>query len=139
MVKKSYVLMLIILFSSCINKTKDYKKLEIWEKILKSVEEENINYLLKISSDTLQCVVCNNGKDWIKKELFFKNHINQMQLGGNKNYSYYMDDINDSNNKFKKRYRITYSKKYKGNKYDIIYTILQNNNKIKFQGVFSIP
>ena len=50
-----------------------------------------------------------------------------------------MEDINDSNNKFKKRYRITYSKKYKGNKYDIIYTILQNNNKIKFQGVFSIP
>ena len=62
-----------------------------------------------------------------------------MKLGENKKYSYFKENINDVNNEFKQRIRITYENKYKGNKYDIIYTILQNNNTIKFQGVFSIP
>ena len=139
MLRKSYILILMLLFSSCISKTKDYKKIEVWEKILKAVKEENINYLLKISSDSLQCLACNNGKDWVKKETFFKDNFDQMKLGENKKYSYFKENINDVNNEFKQRIRITYENKYKGNKYDIIYTILQNNNTIKFQGVFSIP
>jgi len=139
MVKKSYILILIILFSSCVNKTEVYKKLEIWENVLKAVEEENIDYLLKISSDSLQCLECNNGENWVKKEVFFKNNLDQMKLGDNKKYSYFEENISDVNSEFKERIRITYKKKYKGNKYDIIYTILQNNNSLKFQGVFSIP
>lgn len=139
MLKKSYILILILLVPSCITKAKSYQKLEIWENVLNAVKNENVNYLLEISSDSLKCIECNNGRDWVKKEVFFENHLNQMRLGEEKKYSYFKEDVIEKNSQFTEKFRVIYSKQNKGNKYEIVYTLLQGDNKIKFLGVYSIP
>ena len=95
---KNYILITVFvtLFSSCEKNTKYFQKQDVWEKILKAVEEDNIDYLLKISSDTLQCIECNNGKDWISKENFFKNSFEDIRLSKNKKYSYFKESINEN-------------------------------------------
>ena len=125
---------LLVLFCSCKNTQEQQNNLDIWENIQKEVEIKNLNYLLKISNDTLSCLGCNNGKDWTTKHGFFNNHIEQMRTVKNKKYTYYVEEINSVGD-FKKRYRINYEFK----KYNLIYTLLESENEIRFQGVFSIP
>lgn len=138
--KQILILIFLLITYSCkknINKEKN-KKLAIWEKILEADNENNISFLLKISEDSLQCVECDNGKSWVKKGEFFNQHIDQLRLGSKTNYSYFVEDIKDITG-YNKRYRISYTNKFKGNKYDIIYTILEGQKGIKFLGVFSVP
>jgi hypothetical protein len=139
MSKVKFIIIFIILFSSCKENSKNFQKLEVWEKIQEAVQKRNIDYLLNISSDSLQCLECSKGKHWVTKEVFFRDNFDQMKLGENENYGYFIENIEDLNIGFKERIRISYGKKYKGNKYDIIYTILRNESNIKFSGVFSIP
>lgn len=138
--KQILILIFLIITYSCkekINKEKN-KKLAIWEKILEADNENNISFLLQISGDSLQCVECDNGKSWVKKSVFFNKYINQLRLGSKENYSYFVEDLRDVTG-YNKRYRISYAKKFRGNKYDIIYTILEGEKGIKFLGVFSVP
>lgn len=127
-----------ILLTSCFTKIKEQPKLEVWETIQKAVKDKNIKYLLEISKDTLNCVECNNGKNKIIKEAFFNNHYEQMHLFKNDEYTYYEEKI-DTIKGFNKLYRINYQEENKGNSYTIIYTLLKGDNKVKFQGVFSVP
>lgn len=129
-----------ILFFGCKNVNNDFQKLDAWEKILEAVEEKNIDFLMKISSDSLQCVECNNGKSLVIKKLFFKEHFDQMKLvSRNEKYSYFLEKDIKLNSEFDEIIRISYKKKFEGNKYDIIYTIKKKGEKFKFIGVFSIP
>lgn len=139
MSKANFILIFIILLSSCKENTKNFKRLQVWEEIQEAVQKKNLSYLLNISSDSLQCLECNEGKDWVTKDVFFKDNFDQMKLGENESYGYFIENIEDLNIGFKERIRISYAKKHKGNKYDIIYTILRNENNIKFLGVFSVP
>lgn len=127
------VLILFLLFCSC-KKREQQKRLDIWENIQKEAEVNNLEYLLKISNDTLDCLGCNNGQDWATKQDFFNNHMNQIYQIKNKSYTYYVEKINGKES-FNKRYRINYEFK----NHNLIYTIIKNKNGIRFQGVFSIP
>lgn len=130
----------IFIFTKCKKVTKDLQKNDAWEQILEAVEKKDIDYLLSYSSDSLQCVECSSGKSWVLKDTFFKKHFNQMQLMKNKDdYSYFIEDISNQNKNFQKKIRITYKQEYEGNKYDIIYTLLKNEESFMFFGVFSIP
>lgn len=124
-----------VLFTFCkeIPQKKQSSKLEIWEDIQKAVRVKDLDYLMQISQDTLDCIECNNGKSKVTKEVFFNNYIEQMNVPNNKKYSYYIEKINI--NGFHKRYRINY--KYKNG--NTIFTILVGDDKVKFQGVFSVP
>lgn len=135
-IKRITVLTLIMLILSCHDK-KNQKNNE-WEVILKAVKNKNIEYLLKISEDSLQCLECNNGESWVNKERFFRKNINQMSLASSKNYTLFVEGIKMEDG-FNKRIRISYFEKHKGNEYTIIYSILTGENKVKFLGVFSVP
>jgi len=138
---KNYIIItiFIVLFSSCKKSTKNFQKQGVWEEILKAAEEDNIDYLLEISSDTLQCIECNNGRDWVKKEKFFRNNLDNIKLVKNRKYSYFIESINSLESEFNEIIKITYKNKYKGNNYIVIYTILKGEEKIKFLGVSSVP
>jgi hypothetical protein len=138
---KNYIIItiFIVLFSSCKKSTKNFQKQGVWEEILKAAEEDNIDYLLEISSDTLQCIECNNGRDWVKKEKFFRNNLDNIKLVKNRKYSYFIESINSLESEFNEIIKITYKNKYKGNNYIVIYTILKGEEKIKFLGASSVP
>ncbi len=137
--KNSVLLLVMVLLFSCSKKNNSFKKCNEWEQILKAVKEKQIDYLLNISSDTLKCLECDNGKSLVTKEVFFKRYFEQMKLGGDLEYSFFIEDLSDFDSVFTKRIRISYKKEYKKNKYDIIYTLLKGEDSIKFIGVFSIP
>lgn len=129
------------LFASCANQTnqnEEFERLIIWEDIQNAIKENRISFLLDISKDTLECIECNDGKNRISKEEFFSEHIKQIKQPNNKKYSIQIEDIEDESG-FNKRYRINYKEKFKGNNYNTIYTVLEKENKIQFQGVFGIP
>lgn len=96
---------------SCFKEQKKTKKLDAWEKIQNAVTNENIEYLLKISDSTLQCIECENGKSKVTKELFYKKHINQIKQEKKLNYIVYTDTVNTTT----KRHRITYHKRKETN------------------------
>ncbi len=132
------ILFTILLFSSCFNKRENFQKYDTWEKIIESVEKKNIEYLLEISADTLQCLECNNGGSWVTKEDFFNKNIEQMKLPKNEVYTYFVERIQNDKG-FSQRVRINYLEKNNGNEYNIIYTILKGEKKVRFLGVFSVP
>lgn len=135
----NFFVIVLLLISCSNNKIQKETKLDVWESILQAVNQNNIDYLLEISADTLSCDECNYGESWIEKENFFRNHFEQMNLGRNDNYDFFVEDISTINNGYDKRYRINYRKEYKGSKYNIIYTILEGENGIQFNGVYSVP
>jgi len=123
---------------ACSNNQNDFKRLKIWEDIRIAAKEKRIDFLLEISNDTIQCIECNNGSSWISKEEFFTNHIIQIETSDNKEYSVHSEKY-DHENGYSKRHRIMYS--YKGGEggYNSIFPILEGENGIQFQGVFSVP
>lgn len=133
------VFWLVIFVLSCTNRQskESFQRLEIWENIQQAVKEKRIDYLLKISKDTLDCVECNNGKSSIAKYAFYANHLDQIEQPYHKEYSIFSEEYNE--NGFNKRYRINYAEEYGGHQYNMIYTILAGKNSIQFQGVFSVP
>lgn len=136
------LLPIIVLILSCTNNQseKEFERLKIWEDIRIAAKEKRIDYLLEISKDTLECMGGNNGEDWISKEKFISNHLGQIEVSDNKEYSIYSEKYEEENG-FNKRYRIGYN--YggggKGEKHSSIYTILEGEKGIQFQGVFGVP
>jgi len=117
---------------------KAFERLKIWEDIRIAAKEKRIDFLLEISNDTIQCVECNEGEDWRSKEEFFSNHLEQIEISDTKEYSVYSESYYEEKG-YTKRYRINYA--YEGGEgpgYNLIYTILEGENGIKFQGVFSV-
>ncbi len=128
MIKYPIYLLITILFFSCNQNT---GKLSKWEKI----KSNDIDYLMQISADTLQCVECNDDSSLVQKKDFFKNYYNQISIIIDKEYTYHVEDL--SINGFNKRYRINYKISDKEN---LICTLLEGDKEeIKFTGVFSIP
>ena len=136
------ILPIVILMLSCTNNhsNKKFKRLEIWEEIRNAVKEKRIDYLLEISTDTLECLGCNDGGNWISKEEFFSNYLEQIEISESKEYSIYSEKYEKVKG-FSKRYRIGYN--YggggRGEKNGIIYTLLKGEKGIQFQGLFGIP
>lgn len=128
---KALIIILLILLYSCDNKV---SKLQVWEEVKKEIKNKNIAYLSEISADTIKCIECNNGKNWITKELFYKNHFNQMEISLNKQYVFFEQKNDDK--KFNKKYKINY---IINDKETIIYELLVNDDNVKFLGVFSSP
>lgn len=129
------------LITSCGNQksqNEEFERLAIWEDIQIAIKENRTSFLLDIAKDTLDCVECNNGKSRISKTDFYSEHLNQIRQPKNKKYNFYTEEINIESESIKK-HRINYSEEFKGNKYNTIYTIIEKENKIEFQGVFSVP
>jgi len=104
-----------------------------------AAKEKRIDYLLKISKDTLECIECNYGESWVLKEDFFTKYLEQIELSDGKEYNVYAEKFCTEKG-FDKRYRISYAYgKGFGEKYNAIYTILEGKGGIQFQGVFSVP
>lgn len=136
----SLILLLPIMILSCVNNQdqKEFKRLKIWEEIRIAVKENRIDYLLKVSKDTLKCIECKDGESFIAKEAFFDAYINQIETSDMKEYSVYCEEYKEVKG-FDTRYRINYSYDENGKKYNSIYTILTGADKVQFQGVFGIP
>lgn len=134
------ILFIVVLIFSCNDNQsqKEFKRLKVWEGIQLAVKENRIDYLLEISKDTLECIECNDGESWILKEEFYSNYIKQIEQSKNKEYSIYSEEIGDENG-FITLHRINYAEEFKGNSFNTIYTILEKENEIQFQGVFSVP
>jgi|TARA_R110000868_G_scaffold367410_2_gene630380 predicted metalloprotease with PDZ domain len=135
--KHKQLVILIMIFSIISCQKKSTQKLDIWEKVLSSVKSNDKEFLIKISNDTLDCIECNEGKSIIIKEKFFSNSYDQLQQLDKKEYSYYVE--NSKIDGYSKLYRINYNKENNGNKYNIIYSLLEGEKGIKFLGVFSVP
>jgi len=131
-----------VLIWSCTNSQnqKEFERLEIWEEFRMAAKEKRIDFLLENSKDTLECIECNKGENWILKEEFFKNHLKQIELSETKEYSVFLERY-ESVKGFTERYRITYSYRGRGKReeHNSIYTILKGENSIQFQGVFGVP
>ena len=129
-----------ILILSCSNNQsqKEFDRLNIWEEIQRAVKEKNINYLLENSKDTLECIECNDGENWILKEEFFSKHFDQIVQRHKKEYIIHSEKY-EGEKGFDKRYHINYSYEGKGEKYNIIYKIIEGEKGIQFQGVFGVP
>ena len=131
------ILLIINLFLLSINiscKKKESEKLNFWEDFKHAVEVNNIEYLLDVSNDTLQCLSCNNGNDLIYRNDFFENHIDNIKIILDKDYLYDIEKIEDSGIS-KKIYRIN----YRFEKYNLIYTFIEFKSKKTYHGVFSVP
>ena len=87
-------LTILITLSSCIKANK-FERLIIWEEIQKSIRENNVDFLMSISSDTLSCIECNNGESNVFKEAFFLKHIKQLRQSKNQKYIVHVEN-NDS-------------------------------------------
>jgi hypothetical protein len=135
--KHIQLVILIMIFSIISCQNKPTQKLDIWEKVLSSVKSNDKEFLLKISNDTLDCIECNEGKSRISREKFFSNNYDQLQQLDKKEYSYYVEDSKIDG--YSKLYRINYNEENNGNKYNIIYSLLEGEKGIKFLGVFSVP
>lgn len=137
---KFLVLCLLISLMSCgTEKTpKEFKRLEVWEGIQVAVKEKNIDYLLEISQDTLDCLECNDASR-VSKEDFFSKHFDQIKPPFDRRYSFYEEKY-DSVKGFNKRYRIMYDDGKDGDESSmIVYTILTGENGIKYLGAFWVP
>lgn len=128
------ILLSLTLFTFCKRTPQVQPKLEIWEDVQKAVFARDIDYLLSISSDTLDCLECNMGESKVSKEDFFNNYLEEIDLLKNEDYSYFVEKIN-SGDGFEKRYRVNY--RYKNG--NTICTVLEGNGKIKFKGCLAIP
>ncbi|CAL2107133.1 conserved hypothetical protein [Tenacibaculum sp. 190524A02b] len=128
----------IVGFFSCKNRIHKERTttLNSWEQIKTAVIKNNIAFLIENSTDTLNCIECNNGNNKIAKKLFYNEHFNQMDVIKNKEYSFFTKDINNS--KFNKKHKISY---IINDKETMVYELLENTNtnKVIFLGVISIP
>lgn len=122
------------LFTFCNPQTKIQPKNEIWENIQKAVFNRDLDYLLSISADTLDCIECNEGKSKVTKENFFNNYIEEIDFLKDKEYRTFLDEIKTSYGS-EKRYRVN----YQFTNSNTICTILEGNGKIVFKGCFTIP
>lgn len=143
--QRNLILPIVILtmsIMSCANNQNptEFERLKIWEDIRVAAKEKRIDYLLEISKDTLDCIECNSGESWIIKKEFFNNHLKQIEVSNNKEYSIYSEKYEDEKG-FTKRYRINYTYEIAGKEegYNAIYTILTGEKGIQFQGVFGVP
>ena len=138
------ILIILALCSSCANNTSEeenertFVKLEIWEDIQEAVRENNIDYLLEISKDTLVCIECNDGESLIGKEVFYANYMDQMKRPKNKDYTIYVDQF-EGKSGLEKQYRINYAGESGNAKYNTIYTLVESRHGVKFEGVFTVP
>lgn len=131
-----------LLIFSCSNNSsqQEFDRLEQWEEIRTAAKADNIDYLLNISADTLECIECNEGESWVVKEGFFAHYLEQIETSDDKPYNFHSEAYEDESG-FNTRYRITYS--YggggSGEPHSSIYTLLTGEKGIQFQGVIGIP
>lgn len=131
------ILTLVISLSSCKKNSKTFEKNSFWENFKSKIENNSIDYLVKNSFDSIQCIDCvaNKGEKLHPSKFIFKNYKTQFYdnsfLDG-KEYSVYKDDS---------IIRVNYSFKSKiGNeKHHIIYIFDKQDGKFLLSGMITIP
>lgn len=119
----------------------DKKLVEFWELYLTAFKSQNIEFLLENSNPEIQCGNCGIEQDsteWFQAKYLFDYHIDKIMPPLNKKYTVLEVDFSNTDFKNGKIYRVNYFMK-KGEGYNLIYSILEKDNKFKFIGMFTVP
>ena len=132
---------LVIFLFACVGCNKNFERIESWEKIKDAASDNRVSYLLQISSDTLDCVECNDGLSRISKELFFKKYLDQINFVQGKEYGYHIENYQGQIG-FDQLVIISYSFKkglFGQENHDYLFRYLKGEKGIRFLGVISVP
>jgi len=128
---------LIMIFHSCKEEYNDSDKILIWENFKTKIENNDYEYLIENSTDSIKCVDCISGENELKipKETIYKNYIGKLydsKILDKKEYSIYSDN---------RIIRISYTfKTLSGNEStNIIYMFDKVDNRYLFTGMITIP
>ncbi len=133
----------LILFSlfflniSCDYKPKNMIKNQTWEKFKEALVNDDIEYLIKNSNDSIKCIDCRQTENekLQSNEYIFKNYKNNFfnkKLLNRKEYSVYQKDT---------LIRINYSfeNKFGDESYNIIYTFEKKEKSFLLTGMITVP
>jgi len=88
----------------------------------------------------LQCGTCGLSTDsteWLESRELFNKHLGNIKPPLNKEFSISL--INElSEERIERVYRVNYALGF-NEKFNLIYTIIENNNDFKFRGMFMVP
>ena len=128
---------LIMIVYSCKEKNNKSDKILIWENFKTNIDNNEYEYLIENSTDSIKCIDCIIGKKEYKipSRIIFKNYKEKLynsDLLDKKEYSVYSDDS---------IIRITYSfkKLIENESLNIIYMFDKINDKYLFTGMITIP
>ena len=128
---------LILIIYSCKEKNNESDKILIWENFKTNIENNEYEYLIENSTDSIKCIDCIIGKKEYKipSRIIFKNYKEKLynsDLLDKKEYSVYSDD---------KMIRISYGFKNltRNESSDIVYMFDKINDKFLFTGMITIP
>ena len=128
---------LILIIYSCKEKNNESDKILIWENFKTNIENNEYEYLIENSTDSIKCIDCIIGKKEYKipSRIIFKNYKEKLynsDLLDKKEYSVYSDD---------KMIRISYGFKNltRNESSDIVYMFDKINDKYLFTGMITIP
>mgnify|MGYP000309547049 CR=1 FL=1 len=131
------VLTLVIFLNSCKKESKTFEKNSFWENFKTKLEKNDLEYLIKNSFDSIQCIDCvpnERGMLYSPKFIYinYKNEFYDKIFLDEKKYSVYQKDS---------IIRINYSFKGKfGNEgHNIIYMFDKKENKFLLSGMIKIP
>lgn len=112
----------------------------LWLEFATAMETKNLEYLIKTSFDTIQCIDCildnKSDNEFYDSKMIFKEYLgNLMHIESltNKEFSTYMNDT---------IIRVSYSIKCKQaleGGYNLIFTFMKENENFYFDGMFTVP
>lgn len=132
------ILIILFVFScsrSFNRKAADYENVrKFWEMILEAMESKSIDFLIANSTDKVQCGNCRISSiisEWYNVEEIYNSHFEEIKPPIEQDYGISYDP-NENN------YKVSYLMKG-DKKYNDFYVIVKDGEKLKFQGMFSVP
>lgn len=144
---KYLILLTLFVFSiKCSDKVskekENFPKIErFWMSIKEAMESKDIEFLVLNSTQKIQCGNCGiklDSIEWFEAELFYKTYLNKIIPQLKKDYNIAYDIGGITIDKTEKLHCVNYSMKVK-EEYNLLYSIIEKGEYIKFQGMFSIP
>ena len=128
---------LLIAFISCNNKPNHFEKNVHWEKFKTKLKNNDIDYLVKNSLDSIKCVDCvpNEGENSYTPKFIFKEYKNEFynkNLLDKKEYSVYQDNLMI-------RINYGYEGRFGNEGHNIIYMFDKTKGKFLLTGMITIP
>ncbi|NOZ34855.1 MAG: hypothetical protein GXO80_06115 [Chlorobi bacterium] len=138
-----YVIVVFLFFNSCNadkdSKTeKEYPDVDIfWMQFVKAMENNEVNFLVKNSLDTVSCFDCNidlnNEVNYFDAKSIFQNHMNKiMHLKSLSKKEYLVSEVDS--NLMKIVYNVKTPKAPEGG-YSLIFSLIKKDGKYFFQGM----
>ena len=129
--------------NSIIEEEKERSEVNIfWKKMESAFKDKNTDFLIENSYYRIQCGNCGIKPDsieWFEADYLYFNHLDKIAPPlKNKSYSITQDTVNIEKTKNKKLYRINYPVSGVKN-FNLIYSIIEEEQNFKFQGMFTVP